>query len=40
MRGFLGDAAIREMRAIKSALDPSWRMAPGVLFENRGQLTI
>ncbi len=32
MRRFLGDAAIREMRAIKSALDPSWRMAPGVLF--------
>ncbi len=37
MRRFLGDAAIREMRAIKSALDPSWRMAPGVLFGNRGQ---
>lgn len=36
MRRFLGDAAIREMRAIKSALDPSWRMAPGVLFANRG----
>lgn len=33
LRRFLGDAAIASMRAIKSALDPEWRLAPGVLFQ-------
>jgi FAD/FMN-containing dehydrogenase len=32
LRRFLGDAAIDEMRAIKRALDPPGRFAPGVLF--------
>ncbi len=32
LRRFLGDAAIGEMRAIKRALDPPGRFAPGVLF--------
>ncbi len=32
LRRFLGDAAIAEMRAIKRALDPTFRLAPGVLF--------
>jgi D-lactate dehydrogenase (cytochrome) len=27
-----GDAGIDEMRAVKRALDPDWRLAPGVLF--------
>lgn len=33
LRRFLGDAAIARMRAVKRALDPAWRFAPGVLFE-------
>jgi D-lactate dehydrogenase (cytochrome) len=32
MRRFLGEPAIESMRAIKGALDPPWRLAPGVLF--------
>jgi FAD/FMN-containing dehydrogenase len=32
LRRFLGEAAIVEMRAIKRALDPEARFAPGVLF--------
>jgi D-lactate dehydrogenase (cytochrome) len=32
LRRFLGDEAIASMRAIKSALDPPGRLAPGVLF--------
>ncbi len=32
MRRFLGDAAVAGMMAIKAALDPEWRFAPGVLF--------
>jgi FAD/FMN-containing dehydrogenase len=27
-----GAAGIAEMRAVKAALDPDWRLAPGVLF--------
>ena len=27
-----GDAGIEEMRAVKRALDPEWKLAPGVLF--------
>ena len=29
---FLGRAAIERMRLVKRALDPTWRLAPGVLF--------
>jgi D-lactate dehydrogenase (cytochrome) len=32
MRSLYGDAGIAEMRAIKQALDPRWKLAPGVLF--------
>jgi D-lactate dehydrogenase (cytochrome) len=32
---FYGRRAIDEMRAIKAALDPDWKLAPGVIF-NRG----
>ena len=32
LRQLYGDAAIEEMRAIKRALDPAWKLAPGVLF--------
>jgi len=33
LRQMYGDAAIEEMRAIKRALDPEWKLAPGVLFQ-------
>jgi D-lactate dehydrogenase (cytochrome) len=32
LRQLYGDDAIAEMRAIKQALDPGWKLAPGVLF--------
>jgi D-lactate dehydrogenase (cytochrome) len=32
LRQLYGDTAIDEMRAIKRALDPEWRLAPGVIF--------
>ncbi len=32
LRQLYGDAAIDEMRAIKRALDPDWKLAPGVIF--------
>lgn len=32
LRELYGEAAIEEMRAIKRALDPEWRLAPGVIF--------
>jgi D-lactate dehydrogenase (cytochrome) len=32
LRQLYGDAALEEMRAIKRALDPDWKLAPGVLF--------
>jgi len=35
LRRFLGDAAVGRMRAIKRALDPGGRLAPGVLFPAR-----
>jgi D-lactate dehydrogenase (cytochrome) len=34
MRRLVGDRGIDEMRAIKHALDPSSKLAPGVLFSN------
>jgi len=27
-----GEAGIDQMRAVKRALDPTWKLAPGVLF--------
>jgi D-lactate dehydrogenase (cytochrome) len=32
LRDMYGEAGIDEMRAVKRALDPEWKMAPGVLF--------
>jgi len=32
LRQLYGDAGLDEMRAIKSALDPDWKLAPGVIF--------
>jgi D-lactate dehydrogenase (cytochrome) len=32
LRGLYGDAGIEEMRAVKRALDPEWKLSPGVLF--------
>lgn len=32
LRDLYGDAGIAEMRAVKQALDPEWKLAPGVLF--------
>ena len=33
LRELYGEAGIDEMRAVKRALDPGWKLAPGVLFE-------
>jgi D-lactate dehydrogenase (cytochrome) len=35
LRGLYGEEGIEQMRAVKRALDPSWKLAPGVIF-NRG----
>jgi D-lactate dehydrogenase (cytochrome) len=32
LRALYGDRGIEEMRAVKRALDPGWKLAPGVLF--------
>jgi D-lactate dehydrogenase (cytochrome) len=32
LRELYGDAGIEQMRAVKRALDPEWKLAPGVLF--------
>jgi D-lactate dehydrogenase (cytochrome) len=32
LRGLYGDAGIEQMRATKRALDPAWKLAPGVIF--------
>jgi D-lactate dehydrogenase (cytochrome) len=32
LRRLYGDAGIEQMRAVKQALDPGWKLAPGVLF--------
>src|SRR3954469_4260936 len=37
LRDMYGDEGIEQMRAVKRALDPEWKLAPGVLFpENEG----
>jgi D-lactate dehydrogenase (cytochrome) len=35
LRGLYGDGGIDEMRAVKRALDPEWKLAPGVIFMRR-----
>jgi hypothetical protein len=32
LRRLYGDGGIAQMRAVKAALDPEWRLSPGVLF--------
>jgi D-lactate dehydrogenase (cytochrome) len=32
LRGLYDDGGIAEMRAVKQALDPDWKLAPGVIF--------
>ena len=32
LRELYGDEGIEQMRAVKRALDPDWKLAPGVLF--------
>jgi D-lactate dehydrogenase (cytochrome) len=32
LRGLYGEKGIEEMRAVKRALDPGWKLSPGVLF--------
>ena len=34
LRQLYGDAGLDEMRAIKRALDPEWKLAPGVIFSH------
>jgi D-lactate dehydrogenase (cytochrome) len=36
LRGLYGDAGIEQMRAVKRALDPDWKLAPGVIFVEKG----
>ncbi len=33
LRQLYGDTGIEQMRAVKRALDPSWKLAPGVIFQ-------
>ena len=35
LRQLYGDEGIESMRAIKQAMDPEWKLAPGVLFDRR-----
>ena len=35
LRGLYGDVGIDEMRAVKRALDPGWKLSPGVLFSEQ-----
>ncbi len=36
LRQLYGDRGIDEMRAVKAALDPDWKLAPGVLVPRQG----
>ncbi len=36
LREMYGDEGIDEMRAVKQALDPAWKLSPGVLFPRAG----
>jgi D-lactate dehydrogenase (cytochrome) len=33
LRGLYGESGVEEMRAVKRALDPTWKLAPGVIFD-------
>jgi D-lactate dehydrogenase (cytochrome) len=33
LRQLYGDDGIEQMKAVKRALDPEWKLAPGVIFE-------
>ena len=33
LRNLYGSAGVEQMRAVKRALDPDWRLAPGVIFD-------
>jgi D-lactate dehydrogenase (cytochrome) len=33
LRGLYGDDGIEQMRAVKRTLDPTWKLAPGVIFD-------
>jgi D-lactate dehydrogenase (cytochrome) len=33
LRNLYGEAGVEQMRAVKRALDPDWRLAPGVIFD-------
>jgi D-lactate dehydrogenase (cytochrome) len=35
LRQLYGDAGIEQMRAVKRALDPGWKLAPGVIFSGQ-----
>jgi len=35
LRGLYGENGIEEMRAVKRALDPDWKLSPGVLFPDK-----
>ena len=37
LRELYGDAGIAEMQRVKQALDPEWRLAPGVVFPSLGR---
>jgi D-lactate dehydrogenase (cytochrome) len=36
LRQLHGDDGVAQMHAVKRAIDPAWKLAPGVLFERRG----
>jgi D-lactate dehydrogenase (cytochrome) len=38
LHALYGDAGLAEMRAVKDALDPGGKLAPGVLFPSRGDI--
>jgi D-lactate dehydrogenase (cytochrome) len=33
LRELYGEAGIEQMRRVKTALDPEWKLSPGVLFD-------
>ena len=37
LRQLYGEAGLEEMRAVKRALDPRWRLSPGVIFPRAGK---
>jgi D-lactate dehydrogenase (cytochrome) len=37
LRRLYGEAGLEQMRAIKTVLDPGWKLSPGVIFTQRGR---